>query len=417
MTEILLQRAEILIQQRRYIEAEKILKEALNTDPNDLHTLVLLAETHIHLDQTEKAEHMVDTAIGIDPGSGYLFYMKARISLLKNKYDEAEAHFEQALHLDPANADYYAFWASIKLMRKQYDHALGLANQALEIDPENILGLNTRSTALLKLNKPEEAFQTIEGALREDPNNAYTHANYGWNLLERGDQKKALVHFGEALKNDPDNHQAQSGMMEALKANNLIYRLFLKYAFWIGNLTSKYQWGVIIGLYAGSRFLRIIANNNESLRPFINPLVALLAIIAFSTWIITPVSNLFLRFNKYGKHLLDKKEVMSSNFVAASFFVFLVGLSGLFAMGDDRFISIAAFGFAMMVPFSSMFTKTKYKHALVIYTAVMGLLGIAAITTTFSSGELFNDFTSLFGIGFIAFQFVANFLSIKKNNV
>lgn len=417
MTEILLQRAEILIQQRRYIEAEKILKEALSTDPTDLHTLVLLAETSIQLDQTEKAAHLLDTAIGMDPGSGYLFYMKARISLLKNNYDEAETNFEQALQLDPVNADYYAFWASIKLMRKQYENALALANQALEIDPENILGLNTRSTALLKLNLHEEAFQTIEGALREDPTNAYTHANYGWNLLERGDHKKALVHFGEALKNDPDNHHAQAGMVEALKANNLIYRLFLKYAFWIGNLTANYQWGVIIGLYAGSRFLRIIANSNESLRPFINPLVTLLAIVAFSTWIITPVSNLFLRFNKYGKHLLDKKEILSSNFVAASFMVFLVGLAGLLTTGDDRFISIAAFGFAMMVPFSSMFSKTKYKHALVIYTAVMGLLGIAAITTAFNTGELFNDFTSLFGFAFIAFQFVANFLGIKKSNV
>lgn len=417
MTGILLQRAEILIQQRRYIEAEKILKDVLSSDPTDLHTLVLLAETSIHLEQTEKAERLIDTAIGIDPGSGYLFYMKARISLLKNDYDEAEANFKQALELDPAEPDYYAFWASIKLLRKQYENALELADQALEIDPENILALNTRSTALLKLNNHEESFQTIEGALREDPNNAYTHANYGWNLLEQGDHKKALVHFGEALKNDPDNYHAQGGMVEALKANNLVYRLFLKYAFWIGNLTANYQWGVIIGLYAGSKLLRVIANSNESLRPFLNPLVTLLAIIAFSTWIITPVSNLFLRFNKYGKHLLDKKEIMSSNFVAASFLVFLVGMAGLLASGDDKFISIAAFGFAMMVPFGSMFSKTKYKHALVVYTAVLGLLGIAAITVTFRTGELFNEFTTLFGFGFIAFQFVANFLGIKENNV
>ncbi|TDE13644.1 tetratricopeptide repeat protein [Dyadobacter psychrotolerans] len=415
MTEPLLQRAEILIQQQRYADAERILKDVLSTDPNDVRTLVLLTEVNFQLGQIDKAVTLIDTAIGISPESAYLFYIKARISIYRDKYDDAEKYIKQALELDPSDADFYALWASVKLTRKQFEEALDMSNRALELDPENILGLNTRSTALLKLNKHEESFQTIEGALREDPNNAYTHANYGWNLLEKGNQKKALEHFRESLKNDPNSSYAQSGMVEALKANNIFYRLFLKYAFWIGNLTSKYQWGVIIGFYAGSKILRSIAANNEVLQPFLNPLIILLALVAFSTWIITPVSNLFLRLSKYGKHLLSQKEIMSSNFVGISFVIFLAGLLAYFVAGD-LFLPIAVFGFAMMVPFSTMFAPSKYKYSLVIYAAFMALTGIAAIWATFATGEVFNSSTTVFVFEFIAFQLAANFLIIRENN-
>jgi len=416
MTENMIQRAEILIQQQRYAEAEKILKDVLSTDPNDVHMLVLLAEVNLQLNKIENADNFIDTAIGISPDSGYLFYIKARIAIHKNKYDEAEKNIQQALELEPAEADFYAFWASLKQNRKQYESALDLANQALELDPENILGLNVRSTALLKLNKPEEAFRTIEGALREDPNNAYTHANYGWNLLEKGDHKKSLEHFREALTNDPNSSYAKAGMIEALKANNVFYRIFLKYAFWISNLTSKYQWGVIIGFYAGTRVIRYIASQNENLQPYLNPLIILLAVIAFSTWVITPVSNLFLRLNKFGKHLLDKKEMMSSNFVGVSLLIFLAGVLGYFFV-NDGFLTVAIFGFAMMVPLSTMFSPTKYKYSLVIYAGLMALTGIGAIAITFSTGVMDNTLSTVFLFAFIAFQWVANFLIMKENNV
>ncbi|HUM47843.1 MAG TPA: tetratricopeptide repeat protein, partial [Chitinophagales bacterium] len=342
---------------------------------------------------------------------------KARISQQQEKYDEAESCLQKAIEINPQDGDYFALWASIKLTRKQFEQALELAEKSLELDPENIHGLNARSTALLKLNKKEAAFTTIEGALAEDPNNPYTHANYGWSLLEKGDHKKALVHFKEALKNDPNLPFAQSGMLEALKAKYLFYRLFLKYAFWISNLTAKYQWGVIIGFYVGFRIIREIAERNQMLQPYLIPLIVLLAFVAFSTWVINPLSNLFLRLNPYGKYLLDKREIISSNFVGFSFLLFVLGVLSYFVFGEEKWLTIAAFGFAMMVPFGVMFSPSKYKHSLLIYAAVMFFIGTASITTTFISGELFNMFTTVFLFAFIAFQWIANYLMIRQSNV
>ncbi len=416
MTDALIQRAEILIQQQKYSEAQQVLKDLLSSDPHDVHVLALFAEVNIQLGKLEEADIAINSAIGISPDIAYLYFVKARILIQQEKYDEAERYLRLAIETDPAEAEYYALLASIKLNRKQYEEALQLADHALALDPENILGLNIRSNSLLKLNKKEEAFITIDGALREDPNNSYTHANYGWNLLESGNHKKALEHFKEALKNDPTNQFAQAGMAEALKANNFLYRLFLKYAFTLSNLAEKYQWGFIIGFAVLSRSLRALAASNEGLQAYLNPIIILLAIIAFSTWVIEPVSNLFLRFNKYGKFLLTKNQIHSSTFVGISFLICILGGLSYFIFQNEAFLSIVIFGFVMMVPCGMMFTESKIKNGFLIYSIIMAVVGISSISIAFNDGVLFNGMSMLFLLGFMAFQWVANYLIIKKSN-
>lgn len=416
MTEHLIARAQILLQQRRMEEAGNLLKDVLSKDPTNIRVLAMLAEIKLHQEQPEDAEKLINNAIGLSPDTPWLYFIKARIYVQKEKYDEAENNLQHAIALDAGDADFFALWASINLSRKKYEKALELADEALQRDPENILGLNVRSSALLKLNRKEESFSTIEGALAGDPHNAYTHANYGWSLLEKGENKKALEHFREALRINPGFEYARAGMAEALKARYWLYKLFLKYAFWIGNLTAKYQWAVIIGLYIAFRFLNSLAENNEALRPYLTPVIIAFAVFAFSTWVITPVSNLFLRLNTFGKYLLDKNEIRSSNLVGISFLVFAAGLIAYFITGDIRWAPVAFLGFTMMIPLSVLFSVSKSKNTITIYTAALLVTGIAAIVTTFKTGELYNGFSTIFVIGFIAFQWLANYLRIRESN-
>lgn len=411
-----LSKVEILIQQGKYADAEKILSDLLTQDSNNVLFLSLLAEVNFLQDRFDKANGIIDSAIGLSPDTSHLFYVKSQIAIQQDKFAVAEKLINQAIALDPFDANYFALLANIKLGGKKFEEALETANKALKIDAENLLALNTRSTALNKLNRKEESFETIEGALREDPNNAYTHANYGWGLLEKGDHKKALEHFKESLLNDPTFEYAQSGLLEALKAKNAVYRLFLKYSFWMSNLTAKYQWGVIIGFYVGFQALKVLARTNKTLQPYLVPLIIFLALAAFSTWIITPISNLFLRFNKYGQLLLDQKKKMSSNFVALSLLTFVVGLLLYFLLSDERMLTVAVFGFAMMLPFGTMFSPAKNKYGLLIYSITLALVGLMAIGLTFLTGDMFNKMTLLFIFGFVAFQWVSNYLLIKEDN-
>lgn len=183
----------------------------------------------------------------------------------------------------------------------------------------------------------------------------------------------------------------------------------------MSNLTAKYQWGIILGFFFVMRGLRALANSNEALQPFLFPVIILLTIFAFSTWIVKPLSNLFLRFHPYGKFLLDRKEKMSSDFVAICLGICLINLLFYIFLSDVRFMFFAAFGFFMMVPMSVIFVPSKYKLIL-IYTMAMALLGIIALGTAIMNSAAFSTLASTFLIGFIAFQFLANFLIIRNSN-
>ena len=410
-----IERLNILLQQQNYREAERQLSELLREQPNNVDLLSVYAELRLAQDDPAGALEVLKGAIGLAPAASYLLYLRSRIESRLQQHDAAEVSIRSAISLDPTVADYSAWYARLQLAAKDYGGALELADRALALDAEHLLALNTRSTALLKLDKAEASFTTIEGALRGDPNNAYTHANYGWGLLEGGQHEKALGHFKESLKNDPSYDYAQVGMLQAIKANNFLYRLFLKYAFWIGNLTAKYQWGVIIGFYVGFRLLRALADNVPALQPVLYPLLIGLAVIAFSTWIITPISNLFLRLDPYGKYLLDKRETLSANLVGLAVLAFVAGLVLLLITGDQYWLALTVFGFGMMPMLGVMFSPAKSKLLLPVYTGVMAVVGALGVFIAFSTGALFNLFGTIFLLGVFLFQWVANYQVIGSD--
>lgn len=414
--DILLSKIDILIRQKKFDDAHKYLGELLSQEPNNIQYLALLAEVCLQKEDIHQAESVINNAIGLAPNEAYLYYVKSRIKLQQYNYSDGEKHIREAIQFEPYDADYFALLSNILLARKQFDEALDAANSGLEIDAENVPCLNARSAALIKLNRKDESYQTIEGALNEDPNNYYTHTNYGWGLLEKGEHKKALEHFKEALSINPNFAYAQAGMLEAIKASNTIYRLFLKYAFWMGKLSAKYQWGVIIGFYLVVRFLRAMANSNPNLEPYLTPIVLLLTVVAFSTWIIEPISNLFLRFNKYGKMLLGKHEKTSANFVAISFLVFFIGLILYFISGNELFMPVAVYGLAMMMPLGSMFIDINKSKTMLYYTLALSAVGLAAVVQTYRTEELINSFSGIFLLGIFGFQWLANYTSIQEGN-
>ena len=104
--------------------------------------------------------------------------------------------------------------------------------------------------ALVQLGRKDEAQQTLGSALANDPENALTHANQGWALLHRGDHAKALEHFREALRIDPELDWARAGIVEALKARHLIYRVMLRFFLWMGRQSQ----GRAVGRHPRLRF-------------------------------------------------------------------------------------------------------------------------------------------------------------------
>jgi tetratricopeptide (TPR) repeat protein len=413
--ELLLERAQQLVQLQRYKEAEKDLRLLLTQQPENPDALALLAICQAEQGQLPEAMKTIQNAIGKSPDNDHLLYLHSLFLFRSNKLKESERVIQNAISLHPRSADYFGLLAAIKISQKEFSQGLDYANQGLEIDPDNLQCLNTRSNALFKLNRKDEAYSTIQEALNQDPENELTHTNLGWGLLERGDHKKALSHFREALKINPNYEYAKAGLIEGLKARYLFYRLFLKYAFFISNLKGKYQWALLIGLYVGIRIIDNVANKNPDLAMWLKPIVYLYIAFALSTWIIVPLSNLFLRLNVYGKFALSKDEIRSSNFVAIGFFVGLAALLIYLFVRTDAYLLLGIFGITMMIPLSSMLKPegSKSKKILVAYTIGLLILGIVGTAIEFSNPGHGGGVFQIYAIGILAYSWVANAMVIR----
>ena len=405
-------RAQLLLRQDRPAAAERYLRELLTHDPGDIRVLALLAGAVEQQERVEEALDLINRAVGLRPDAGYLHFIRGRILLRARKTEEAEAAAREAIALHPNDADAHALLAQVLLFRKQFADALAAADEALAADPEHLAALNLRSTALVKLDRREESYATIQGALREDPHNAYTHANYGWGLLETGDYAKAKAHFAQSLRADPTDDYARSGMAEAVKARNPLYRLFLRYAFFMQNLTERYQWGVIIGIYVLYRLINGVARSNPALQPVLYPLLGILTVAALSTWVIEPIGNLFLRFDRHARYLLDEGEFRTANLAAGCLAATVTGLLGYLVSGLGGFLVLAGYGFTMLLPVGQAYARVKRPGLIRGYGIGLALVGLAAVGFAFVA-EPFNLFTVIYLLGLFAFQWVANFQLVR----
>jgi tetratricopeptide (TPR) repeat protein len=384
------ERALLLFGQSRHELAEGELRQSLAGDPHDAFAHALLALCLAKREQFKEATEEARQAIHLSPDFPFAHYTLASICQARNLNAEALAAIQEALRLDASDADYFALLAGIHVDERRWPAALEAAEQGLQLDSEHIGCTNLRAIALIKLGRRAEAGATINAALAKNPEDSVTHANQGWTLLEQGDPKKALEHFREALRLDPENEWARQGIVEALKAQHFIYALMLRYFLWMSRLSSRAQWGIILGGYFGNRLLSGLAKSVPELAPWVLPLRILYVVFALLTWIADPLFNLFLRLNRFGKLALNREQIVASNWVGTCLLVAVLALIGCIFPGVRGPFLMVAFVFGFLVlPLAGTFKCARGwpRTAMALYTGGMAVMGIIALVLLLPAGE------------------------------
>ena len=310
-TEVLIDRGRLLLEQHRYGDAEREIKQALAMDPENDEALSLLARIKIDTKKPQEAIQLIDNALSIFPGEDYYLYLKSFALYQLDRIEEAEDILKEAISFNPWQPGYFSLYAYILTQKRQYAAALQKANEGLAIDPEDINCLNARTQALVKLNRSGEAFESIKHTLAADPENDYTHTNAGFSFLEKGKHKQAAHHFREALRINPSNQHAREGMKDALRSKIAPYRWLLQYEYWLQNKGRNMRVIFIIGLFIGVRFLAIAASGVPKPLAFLfYAIFFLYVIMALISWIIKPMANMFLNFHPEGRYAVTNEEKM-----------------------------------------------------------------------------------------------------------
>ncbi len=380
-----LERALLLYQQSRYELAEEQLRQALAAEPDDSYAHAMLALCLANREQFKDATAEAQQAIHLQPDSDFAHYAHARVLLDRNHLEEAQAAIEEAIRLDPGDADYLSLLSSIHFREARWKEALAAAERGLQSDPEHIGCTNLRAMAMVKLGRRAEAGATIDAALAKNPENSSTHANQGWTLLEKGEPKKALEHFRESLRLDPENEWARQGIVEALKARNVIYACMLKYFLWMSRFSRRGQWAIILGAFFGNRLLGAVAAAQPEFAPWILPVQILYVCFALMTWVAYPFFNLLLRLDPFGRLVLSREQTIASTWLGLCLLVALIALAAciLNDFKDPWFAMLMVFGF-LLLPVSAVFRcpSGRPRNIMAALTIILVVLGVAAIVLT-----------------------------------
>jgi len=422
-----LDRALLLFQQGRHELAEQELRQVIAADPNLAYARSLLAMCLAERKQFGPATEEAQQAIAIAPDEPFGHYALAHVLVDRNRHDEALSAVREAIRLDPYNADYCALEAQCLHNLNQWTECLAAAERGLEIDAEHVACTNLRAIALVKLGRKSEAGAAIDAALAKQPESAVTHANMGWTLLHQSEPRKALEHFREALRLQPGNEWAQAGIVEALKARNVIYALMLKYFLFMSRLSSGAQWGIILGSYFLGRVLAGMANQDPEIAPWILPVRILLFSFVILTWMAYPLFNLLLRLNRFGRLVLQPEQIKESNWIGLFLGLALVSLAGMLVGGINSpwFMALTVFGLFLM-PLAGLFRcRGNFRWIMLAAISVLLLVGLAALVQNLrayqgddrwikSLAEQSFGLLGLYGMGILVTTLMANFLGGRE---
>ncbi len=404
-------RAELLQEQQRYVDAEQYWRRYLASHSDDAHAHSMLALCLVEQMKYAAADVEATTAIGLAPDSAMAHHVRGVVMHERNDYDGAEVSACRAVNIDPSFAPAWSLMAASYLSRRRWNEALEAADRALEIDPTNGWAINLRAAALTQLGRRQDAARVIDGALQDDPENSFTHANQGWAHLHQGKPREAAEHFREALRLEPDNEWARAGIIEAMKARNIVYRWMLAYFLWMGRLSGKTQTYIIVGGFIGYQAAKGVAQRAPTLAPFLIPLIVAYVAFAVMTWMAAPLFNLMLFTDRFGRMVLSREQKLTSMVVAL-----LLLTGGALILIDLALVnSVSLFVAGLMILLLALPASAVWdchvgwpRWTMGGITLGLGLLGCAVLAVTVMRRDVAA--VSIFGIAVLASQFAAGYL-------
>lgn len=243
-----LARANFLLSQGRYVDAEGFFRQALAADSENPQILGSLSLCLGCLGKNEEGLQALDRALLRAPEAATLHAQKALLLADEQRFAAAKSSADNAKRLDPDLALAYAASAEVFAGEQEWAQAEEAALSALQRDPGNLLAQNVLSHALLMQGKQDENDANLSARLAEDAENPYTHCNVGRAALRRGNSRLAQEHFEVALRLDPTIDEAREGLLDAFRARSAFYRGFLRFSFFVGKISNRNRLWMVLGI-------------------------------------------------------------------------------------------------------------------------------------------------------------------------
>ena len=188
---------------RRYDDAETIMREAIELFPNDFAVNLILGLSLAQQNKVLESKEYLKAAVELNPSdvnslSAYGFTLSQL-----NENEEAVEYLNRAMRLDPSNVNVLGQLGLLYNNLEMMAESDSLYELALQIDPQNALINNNYAYSLSERNlQIDRAVEMIEIALAADSSNSSYLDTYGWILFRRGEYDKAYYYIKKAIDID-----------------------------------------------------------------------------------------------------------------------------------------------------------------------------------------------------------------------
>jgi predicted O-linked N-acetylglucosamine transferase (SPINDLY family) len=188
----------------RLLEAERLYREVLVTEPDQPDALHLLGVLLSKLGRHEEAVARAQRAVLVRPDVPEYFNGLGNVLLHAGRVDEAIEAFRSATKLRPHYADAYSSLGNALQLRGLIDEALTVHARAAELAPNTVAIQNNHGVALRRAGRLEESAAAFRRAIEIDPNSAEAYNNLGAVLRNLNQLEAAIAAYDEALRLRPD---------------------------------------------------------------------------------------------------------------------------------------------------------------------------------------------------------------------
>ena len=192
-------------------------EQALTRAPDDVPSLVWLAEMNLAANRPDGAEAPLRKAESIDASNGAVLYGLGRVALAKQDYGQAVKYLESALGNRPqASRIHYPLALAYRGLgnRAKAEEHLRLRGEVepLPTDPllaeingllQNAANFEARGSQLLGARQWADAAANLRKAVELAPDNAFSRLNLGTALYMQDDVDGALEQYREAVRLSP----------------------------------------------------------------------------------------------------------------------------------------------------------------------------------------------------------------------
>jgi protein O-GlcNAc transferase len=216
-------------QQGRLDDAIRLIRRALQQNPrsaeahNDLGVALEAAK------RFAEAVHTYEHALALRPDHADLYYNLANALQALGRHEEAIARFQKSLDLNRNHAGAHNNLAKSLSALDRHSEAIASCERALALNPLFAEAHNNLASALQVLGRHEEAIACLERALALKPDYATAHSNLANSLRELNRGQEAMAHFERAITLDPAYAEAHYNLGGLLRSLGLRERALASY--------------------------------------------------------------------------------------------------------------------------------------------------------------------------------------------